>query len=104
MLGKSEEPSGETAVAEEDTLQKSEGEETVAAPDASEELAKVLTTKLDEAFEKVADKFTSIEERLAAIETSGATKKSGEVNEAEDLKKSVNSFWSGSFSPTPYNG
>lgn len=103
MLGKSEEPSGETAVAEETTLQKTEGEETVVESE-SEDLAKTLSTKLDEAFEKVADKFTSIEERLVAIESTGAVKKSGEVNETEDLKKSVNTFWSGAFSPSSYNG
>jgi Zn finger protein HypA/HybF involved in hydrogenase expression/cation transport regulator ChaB len=62
----------------------------------TEEISK-LANKLDSAFEAVEKRFGEFAERIERLENSGATKKSGEINDSEELKKSKDSFWGGKF-------
>lgn len=86
----------------EDASEKKEEEPVVKATEP-DDLVKSIDEKLNGYLnavgEKLTKKFEEVEERLGRIEGSGATKKSGDVNKAEDLKKNDNTFWGGSFSP-----
>lgn len=95
MLGKGEDATPEV-------VKTTESDDVLTKAVVSEELTKV-TSKLDEAFKGFNDKIVSLEERVEKISSGGAMKKSAEVNDVEDLKKNENTFWSGSFRPTPYD-